>query len=232
MEGLAKLADRAEIAANDWSLTPPVAMSAPRPKRKMRASTSQRPLRNIHAELDDLNHAELDDLNAEAVALAATIRKRASMIWGYEHGVEEAGRGAMTEEIRWQYRLRNFSRAFTLLREALEGEVEALSQLEREGVIQRFEYTFELAWNLLKDRLEYDGIVLPTVTPRQVIRQAFQARLIHDGDAWIDMLTDRNLMSHTYDFAKFEAVIRKIQRHYLRILGELYERLSLEAMEP
>ena len=96
----------------------------------------------------------------------------------------------MTEEIRWQYRFRNFSRAFALLREALEGEIEALSQLEREGVIQRFEYTFELAWNLLKDRLEYDGIALPTVTPRHVIRQAFQARLIQDGDAWIDMLTD------------------------------------------
>ncbi len=137
----------------------------------------------------------------------------------------------MTEEIRWHYRFRNFSRAFALLREALEGEVEALSQLEREGVIQRFEYTFELAWNLLKDRLEYDGIVLPTVTPRHVIRQAFQARLIQDGDVWIDMLTDRNLMSHTYDFAKFEVVIRKIQRQYLAILGELYERLSLEALE-
>ena len=137
----------------------------------------------------------------------------------------------MTEEIRWQYRFRNFSRAFALLREALEGDVGALSQLEREGVIQRFEYTFELAWNLLKDRLEYDGIALPTVTPRHVIRQAFQAKLIQDGDAWIDMLTDRNLMSHTYDFAKFEVVIRKIQRQYLVILGELYERLSLEALE-
>ena len=137
----------------------------------------------------------------------------------------------MAEEIRWHYRFRNFSRAFTLLREALEEQVETLSQLEREGVIQRFEYTFELAWNLLKDRLEYDGIALPTVTPRQVIRQAFQAKLIQDGEAWINMLTDRNLVSHTYDCEKFEAVIRKIQSQYLVILGELYERLSLEALE-
>ena len=88
----------------------------------------------------------------------------------------------MTEEVRWHYRFRNFSRAFSLLREALEGEASTLNQLEREGVIQRFEYTFELAWNLLKDRLEYDGVSLPTVTPRQVIRQAFQAKLIQDGD--------------------------------------------------
>ena len=137
----------------------------------------------------------------------------------------------MAEEVRWHYRFRNFSRAFTLLREALESEVEALSQLEREGVIQRFEYTFELAWNLLKDRLEYDGIALSTVTPRQVIRQAFQAKFIQDGEAWINMLTDRNLMSHTYDCEKFEAVVRKIQSQYLVILGELYERLSLEALE-
>ena len=93
----------------------------------------------------------------------------------------------MTEEVRWHYRFRNFSRAFSLLREALEEEAGTLNQLEREGVIQRFEYTFELAWNLLKDRLEHDGVSLPTVTPRQVIRQAFQAQLIQDGDAWVDM---------------------------------------------
>ncbi len=138
----------------------------------------------------------------------------------------------MTEEVRWHYRFRNFSRAFSLLREALEGEASTLNQLEREGVIQRFEYTFELAWNLLKDRLEYDGVSLPTVTPRQVIRQAFQAKLIQDGDAWVDMLTDRNRMSHTFDCAKFATVVDRIQQHYLTILGELHERLSLEAMDP
>ena len=196
VEGLVKLVDRAEIAANAWSLTPGRYVGVA-PEVEDEGFDFAEALRTIHAELDDLN-AEGD---------------------------------AMTEEIRWQYRFRNFARAFTLLREALEGDVEALSQLEREGVIQRFEYTFELAWNLLKDWLEYDGIVLPTVTPRHVIRQAFQARLIQDGDVWIDMLTDRNLMSHTYDFAKFEVVIRKIQRQYLAILGELYERLSLEVLE-
>ena len=137
----------------------------------------------------------------------------------------------MSTEVRWHYRFRNFSRAYTLLREALEREVAELNELEREGVIQRFEYTFELAWLTLKDRLEYDGVVLATVTPRNVIREAFAAKLITDGAAWTDMLTDRNLMSHTYDFARFETVIENIRNRYLALLDVLYQRFGLEALE-
>ena len=137
----------------------------------------------------------------------------------------------MSQEIRWQYRFANFRRAYILLRDAFDDGVEALSQLEREGVIQRFEYTFELAWLTLKDKLEYDGVVLSTVTPRNVIREAFQAKLIEDGDAWIDMLTDRNLMSHTYDFDRFEEVICRISKRYLTILSDLYEQFSREVLE-
>ena len=138
----------------------------------------------------------------------------------------------MTSETRWKYRFTNFSRAFTLLRDALELGVEALNQLEREGVIQRFEYTFELAWNTMKDRLEYDGLVLQTVTPRSVIRQAFQSGLIADGEAWLDMLTDRNLSSHTYDAARVEAVLTNIHDRYLAALNDLYLRLMEESIDP
>ena len=137
----------------------------------------------------------------------------------------------MSQEIRWQYRFANFRRAYILLSNAFDDGIEALSQLEREGVIQRFEYTFELAWLTLKDKLEYDGVVLSTVTPRNVIREAFQAKLIEDGDTWIDMLTDRNLMSHTYDFHRFEEVIGRICKRYLSILSDLSERFSREALE-
>lgn len=136
----------------------------------------------------------------------------------------------MTQEIRWHCRFTNFSRAYSLLREALEDDVEYLSELEREGVIQRFEYTFELSWKLLKDKLEHDGVVLPTITPRAVIRQAFQAKLIDDCETWLDMLVDRNLMSHTYDFEKFQAVILRIHSRYLAILDALYHRLLPEAL--
>lgn len=137
----------------------------------------------------------------------------------------------MNREIRWHYRFRNFSRAYTLLREATEREVAELNELEREGAIQRFEYTFELAWNTLKDRLEYGGIVLTEVTPRNVIRQAFAAKLIPDAEVWTDMLIDRNLMSHTYDFARFEAVIENIRNRYLTVLDDLYLRLSEELLD-
>ena len=134
----------------------------------------------------------------------------------------------MSQEIRWQYRFNNYSRAYSLLREALEGGVEPLNQLELEGVIQRFEFTFELSWNLLKDRLEYDGLVLATVTPRNVIREAYNTKLIEDCDTWMDMLIDRNLMSHTYDFDRFKVVVENIHSRYLKVLNDLYQRLMAE----
>ena len=137
----------------------------------------------------------------------------------------------MSRGVRWHYRFRNFSRAYTLLREAMEREVAELNQLEREGAIQRFEYMFELAWLTLKDRLEYAGVTLSEITPRNVIREAFAAKLIADGYAWTDMLVDRNLMSHTYDFARFEAVIENIRNRYLALLDNIYQRLSLELLD-
>ena len=137
----------------------------------------------------------------------------------------------MSQEIRWQYRFSNFSRAYSLLREALEDGVEPLNQLELEGVIRRFEFTFELSWNLLKDRLEYDGLVIATITPRNVIREAYSAKLIDDCETWIDMLTDRNLMSHTYDFERFKAVVENIHARYLTVLNNLYQRLIAEVQE-
>ena len=116
--------------------------------------------------------------------------------------------------------LERLSRAYALLREALEAEVKDLSQLEREGVIQRFEYTFELAWNTLKDRLEYDGVSARHGKPAQRHSSGVPGQeFIDDGDAWIDMLTDRNLMAHTYDAARFEAVAGNVRRRYLAILG-------------
>ncbi|MGV6808768.1 MAG: nucleotidyltransferase substrate binding protein [bacterium] len=129
------------------------------------------------------------------------------------------------QDIRWQQRFDNFQRAFLLLREAIESDRNLMSQLEKEGIIQRFEYTFELAWNVLKDRMEYDGITLDRISPKSVIRQAFTSKYIDAAEPWIKMVGDRNLMSHTYNLAKFEAVIERIDALYLPILNELYLQL-------
>jgi len=135
----------------------------------------------------------------------------------------------MTEQdIRWQQRFKNFQRAFFLLREAMENDLNSLNQLEKEGIIQRFEYTFELAWKVLKDKMEYDGLELNQISPKAVVRQAFAAKYIQDADTWLRMIGDRNLMSHTYDFSKFEAVIASIQSDYLPMLDEWHFQLLTE----
>lgn len=87
-----------------------------------------------------------------------------------------------------------------------------------------------MAWLTLKDRLEYGGIIVDDATPRSVIRSAFAAKLIDDAEVWIDMPVDRNLMSHTYDFARFETVLMNVRGRYLAVLGDLYERFGAEAL--
>ena len=123
---------------------------------------------------------------------------------------------------RWYYRFDNYQRSFNLLREAIEQE-SPLTQLEKEGVIQRFEYTMELAWKTLKDYLESEGVVFDQITPRAVIRRVFEAGIIKQGGIWQNALDARNRMSHTYNFDIFEQVIADIHTSYLAAFGELHE---------
>ena len=135
----------------------------------------------------------------------------------------------MSEDIRWHQRFENFERAFVLLRTALEGRApEAFNDLEMEGLVQRFEYTFELAWKTLKDYLEQSGVVLPQITPNAVIKAAYAAKLIEQGDTWMDMLKRRNLMSHTYDFKEFRDAVAAIRARYLGALEQVYLLLKKE----
>jgi nucleotidyltransferase substrate binding protein (TIGR01987 family) len=127
-----------------------------------------------------------------------------------------------TNDIRWKQRFQNFDRAFVLLRSALENGAGGLNPLEKEGVIQRFGYSFELAWKTIKDYLEDSGAVFAIVAPRQVLKDAFAAKLINDGQVWIDMLDHRNLLSHTYNFASFELAIEAIVARYLPAMTVLH----------
>ena len=134
------------------------------------------------------------------------------------------------QDIRWQQRLQNFGRAFTLLRSTFEDEERTFNQLELEGIIQRFEYTFELAWKTLKDKMEHDGLILDKISPKMVVKEAFQAKYIVDVETWLKMIGDRNLMSHTYDFSKFEAILQAIRQEYVPLLDTFYTDLLAEVV--
>jgi nucleotidyltransferase substrate binding protein (TIGR01987 family) len=105
----------------------------------------------------------------------------------------------MIEDVRWKQRFSNYLKALQTLAEAVDlAELRPLSKLEQQGLIQGFEFTHELAWNVLKDYLEAQGFV-GLIGSRNATRQAFKDALIQDGDAWMDMIKARNLTSHTYN---------------------------------
>lgn len=130
----------------------------------------------------------------------------------------------MSENILWKQRFNNFEKAFNLLKSVFEErEINELSLLEQEGVIQRFKYTYELAWKTLKDYLEYNGSLNNIdISPRNIFKDAYSAKIIKSQDDFIDMMLSRNLLSHTYDFVKFKEIIKRIENNYLKILNELY----------
>ena len=131
---------------------------------------------------------------------------------------------ALNENIRWKQRFNNFSKAYKLLNSVFkERKIEELSILEQEGVIQRFEYTYELAWKTLKDYLEYNGNLNNIdITARNVFKEAYSAGIIKEQGIFIDMMLSRNLLSHTYDFARFKEIIIKIENDYLNVLEDLH----------
>ena len=101
----------------------------------------------------------------------------------------------MNADIRWKQRLDNFKKALTQLNEFIEKS--ELNKFERQGLIQCFEYTFELGWKTLKDYLENGGEEV--ATPRAAIQLAFRAGIIKDGHTWIDALQKRNFLAHSYN---------------------------------
>ena len=130
------------------------------------------------------------------------------------------------QDVRWRQRFSSYQTALKQLGEAVELRRQRhLTNLEKQGAIQAFEYTSELGWNTLKDYLAYQGI--PDLAgARDTIREAFRRALISDGDGWMGMLADRNLTSHTYNENTAEAVVRRICERYYGTLVELRERLA------
>jgi nucleotidyltransferase substrate binding protein (TIGR01987 family) len=132
----------------------------------------------------------------------------------------------MNEDIRWKQRFGNYKKALTVLKAAVELAAEReLSDLEKQGMIQCFEFTFELAWNVIKDYLEEQGIT-GIIGSKNAVRYAFNKGIIEDGDIWMDMINDRNLASHVYDEETANDLYTAIKNIYSIQFNKLNEKMS------
>ncbi|MFH1050586.1 MAG: HI0074 family nucleotidyltransferase substrate-binding subunit [bacterium] len=122
-------------------------------------------------------------------------------------------------DIRWEQRFDNLEKAFIKYESAIK-DFENLSDLSKEGLVQRFEYTLELFWLTMKDFLENQGVIAKF--PREVIKKSFQFEIIDDGEIWMDMLEKRNLLSHTFDEENFNMALELIVNKYYDSMLKAY----------
>ena len=135
----------------------------------------------------------------------------------------------MTQDVRWKQRYSNFLRAFQTLTEAIElSQTRALTPLEQQGLIQGFEFTHELAWNVLKDYLTYQGIS-DLVGSRDASRSAFKNALIQDGDVWMKMIEARNQTSHTYNIEIAQTIVQSICQSFYPAFQAFAEQFKTRA---
>ncbi|NCD42764.1 MAG: nucleotidyltransferase [Bacteroidia bacterium] len=132
----------------------------------------------------------------------------------------------MDNDIRWIQRFDNYSKALQQLRAAVElAEKRDLSDLERQGLVQAFEFTHELAWNVIKDFYEYQGTT-GLQGSRDAVRLAFKRGLIDAGDVWMDMIESRNRTSHTYDEKTAQEIMGDVRYIYYPEFRKLHEVLN------
>lgn len=126
------------------------------------------------------------------------------------------------KDIRWKQRFENYERAYETFARYV--NLEATTELERAGIIQLFEMSFELAWKMLKDYLESEGFLVNS--PRETIKEAFRSGIISDGDLWLEALNSRNLSAHTYDEKNAIEAVENIREKYAPLLKSLRETLQ------
>ena len=130
------------------------------------------------------------------------------------------------QDIRWKQRFNNYRKALQALRQAVElAGLRDLTELEMQGLIQGFEFTHELAWNVLKDYLEEQGII-GIIGSKNATREAFRNGLISEGQSWMDMIKARNLSSHTYNTDIAEGIARDILTRFYPAFAEMEQRFS------
>jgi nucleotidyltransferase substrate binding protein (TIGR01987 family) len=127
------------------------------------------------------------------------------------------------QDIRWKQRLKNFSTALNNLREAVNlSQKRELSNLEKQGLIQSFEFTHELAWKIMKDYFDFQGGNLITGS-RDATREAFNNSLISQGDLWMEMIKSRNQTSHTYNENVANEIVKKIVKEYFNLFQQFFK---------
>ena len=135
---------------------------------------------------------------------------------------------ALKKDVRWKQRFFNFNKALSQLEGAVSlSKQRELSQLEKQGVIQAFEFTHELAWNVLKDYLEDQG-EQNIRGSKDATRAAFKVALISDGEMWMSMIQSRNVSSHTYDEDTAESLFIAIVNDYYPLFTAL--KIEMESL--
>ena len=129
-------------------------------------------------------------------------------------------------DIRWRQRLSNYQRALLQLNKAVElSHQRPLSELEKQGIIQAFEFTHELACNVMKDYFEYQGQSAITGS-RDATREAFLRNLISDGEGWLEMIQSHNQTTHTYNQATADAIVEAITGRFHPLFQAFADRME------
>lgn len=126
---------------------------------------------------------------------------------------------------RWSEKIKDLENAVSRLDEAIKDSKKIELSTLKDGVIQRFEFTLELSWKILKTYLMNEGIDCVN-TPKSVVREAYKAGIIKNGEIWIEMIDDRNLTTHIYSQSMADDIYLRITKKYFKELELLFHYLK------
>jgi len=133
------------------------------------------------------------------------------------------------QDIRWIQHLQNYKKVLKQLQDAVQmSQTRELTNLENQGLIKAFEFTHELAWNVMKDYFEDQQGQTAIRGSKDAVRMAFKMELIVDGEGWMDMIKSRNQTAHTYNEETAEEIVEKVLNKYaslFRDFADVMERI-------
>lgn len=161
---------------------------------------------DIFYKVDLVNYNELTNNK-----LKVSIDKEGILIFDSENGED-------IKTVKLAIKIEGYDNAIEKLNKSLEKDIKE-DELYLDAIIKRFEFSYELAWRLMKRFLSYEGV--DAQSPRAVIREAFNNGLINNPNVWLDMLEKRNLSSHTYNQETAETIYKFIKEKYIKELNDL-----------